>query len=333
MRKRIFTLLAVFALSANTAHAQLKEALATPYPAPEISGINTWLNSEPLTVKQLEGKVVLLDFWAYSCVNCVRTLPHLREWHEKYHDKGLVIIGLHAPEFDFEKDPANVKHAVAKWKVPYPVAMDNDLATWNNYSNQYWPAHYLIDKQGKVVYTHFGEGKYDVTEHNIRYALGLNEETATTPQQTTHQQDQTPETYLGYFRSEHFSSTMPTASDSVAEYTYSASLPLHHWTLQGKWNVGSQRITSAEKSASLKLHFKSQKVFLVLGSATGKPVQANITLGGAHANMGKDAPEGKLTVDKHILYELVAQSEHKEGTLEIVAQGEGLEAYAFTFGN
>lgn len=310
----------------------LQEALAVPYTAPEFSGISTWLNSEPLSMKQLEGKVVLVDFWAYSCVNCVRTLPHLREWHAKYHDKGLIIVGVHAPEFDFEKDPANVKHAVTKWKVPYPVAMDNDLATWNNYSNQYWPAHYLVNKQGNVVYTHFGEGKYDVMEHNIRTLLGLNAETTTVPQQTAYAQDQTPETYLGYFRAEHFASTQPVTSESMADYSYPTALPLHHWALQGQWKVGSQRITAGAKGASLKLHFKSQKVFLVLGSATGKPIQASITLNNATTNTGKDAPDGKLTVDQHILYELIAQPEHKEGELEITTEGEGLEAYAFTFG-
>ncbi len=332
MHRKLFCVFAaaLFACMVRTGNAQGE--LETPYPAPEFSGIAQWFNSEPLSVKQLRGKVVLVDFWAYSCVNCVRTLPYLRQWHTKYHDKGLVIVGVHAPEFDFEKNPANVKHAMEKWKVPYPVAMDNELATWNNYSNQYWPAHYLVDKQGEVVYTHFGEGNYDVTERMIRRLLGLDEEPAAAQQQAAYAQDQTPETYLGYFRAGHFASTPSFVSDNMADYTYPSSLPLHHWALQGQWNVGSQRITAGAKGASLKLHFKSEKVFLVLGSTTGKPVQATITLNNASSGMGRDAPAGKLTVDKHMLYELIAQPGHNEGMLEITTEGAGLEAYAFTFG-
>jgi cytochrome c biogenesis protein CcdA/thiol-disulfide isomerase/thioredoxin len=152
---------------------QLENGLKNPYPAPELKGIQYWLNSKPLTLSDLKGKVVLIDFWTYSCINCVRTLPYITGWDRQYRDKGLVIIGVHAPEFEFEKNVANIKSAMARYGIDYPVAVDNNLETWLNYKNRYWPAHYLIDKNGQVVYTHFGEGDYDVTENNVRYLLGL----------------------------------------------------------------------------------------------------------------------------------------------------------------
>jgi len=142
----------------------LQQGLGKPYAAPEFAGINAWLNSPPLTMRSLKGKVVLIDFWTYSCINCVRTLPYITDWDRKYRDMGLVIVGVHAPEFEFEKKLDNVKAALAQHGIRYPVALDNNLATWTNFNNLYWPAHYLIDKDGKVVYTHFGEGEYDVTE-------------------------------------------------------------------------------------------------------------------------------------------------------------------------
>lgn len=154
---------------------QLLEGLKDPYPAPQIGGVQKWINSEPLNLELLkkQGKVVLVTFWAYSCINCIRTLPYLNDLYEKYHDKGLVIIGIHSPEFEFEKDEQNVEKAVKEDKIKYPVALDNDLVTWGKFNNRFWPARYLINKEGKIVYTHFGEGKYDITESNIRYLLGL----------------------------------------------------------------------------------------------------------------------------------------------------------------
>jgi cytochrome c biogenesis protein CcdA/thiol-disulfide isomerase/thioredoxin len=161
----------------NIANAQpsgLIDAVPNPYKAPEFSGIEAWLNSKPLTMAQLKGKVVLIDFWTYSCINCARTLPYITQWDREYRDKGLVIIGVHAPEFEFEKNRANVEAAIAAHHIGYPVAMDNRLDTWTAYNNSYWPALYLIDQQGRVVYTHFGEGNYAETENNIRHLLGLN---------------------------------------------------------------------------------------------------------------------------------------------------------------
>jgi thiol-disulfide isomerase/thioredoxin len=140
-------------------------------PAPEFTGIDTWLNSKPLTLQQLRGKVVLVDFWTYTCINCIHTLPQVESWHEKYKDKGLVVIGVHTPEYPFERETSKVSAAIAQYGLRYPVAQDNRYATWNAYGNQYWPAFYLIDKQGRVVYSHFGEGDYDETEAAIRAQL------------------------------------------------------------------------------------------------------------------------------------------------------------------
>ena len=191
---------------AASAQSGLQDGVERPYAAPELAGIDDWINSEPLTIAQLRGKVVLIDFWTYSCINCVRTLPYLIAWDKKYREKGLVIIGVHSPEFEFEKKIDNIKTAVAKYGITYPVAVDSELATWTAFDNQYWPAHYLIDKNGQVVYTHFGEGHYDITENNIRYLLGLKgpAETDVASNGELSGFGQTPETYLGYARAERF---------------------------------------------------------------------------------------------------------------------------------
>lgn len=302
----------------------LVDGLRTPYPAPEIGGIDQWINSSPLTISSLKGKVVLIDFWTYSCINCVRTLPYITEWDRKYRDKGLVIIGIHAPEFEFEKNSANVQAAILAHGIHYPVAMDNHLVTWDNFHNEYWPAHYLIDKNGNVVYTHFGEGKYEITENNIRYLLGLRAETFSSTDKPTFSASETPETYLGYARAESFAGEQPVARDKDSTYRFPDALPLNRWALRGTWNIGAQAITAREKDAALRLHFVAKNVFLVLGNE-GSPVHLSITLNGK--------PVQGITVDHHTLYQLVSQDASKEGVLEIRSDSPGLEAYAFTFGS
>lgn len=287
------------------------DGLAKPYPAPEFSGINTWFNTAPLTMAELKGKVVLIDFWTYSCINCVRTLPFITDWDRKYRDKGLIIVGVHAPEFEFEKNADNVKSALAAHHIAYPVALDNRLDTWTNFNNSYWPAHYLIDRQGRVVYTHFGEGDYAVTEHNIRLLLGLNK-IAILSDAVLSRAPQTPETYLGRARATHFSSDPK-------------SLPLHYWALSGKWRIEDERIIAEEAGAKLLFNFTAGKVFLVMGASMKQPVEINIALNGKSL--------GKRTIDRHTLYKLVDQHSSKEGVLEITVETPGLEAYSFTFGD
>ena len=291
---------------------ELINGLNFTYHAPEFSGIDAWLNTKPLTMASLKGKVVLVDFWTYSCINCIRTLPYITDWYRKYHDKGLVIVGVHAPEFEFEKNQENVKNAINAHHITYPVALDNKLDTWTNFSNHYWPAHYLIDKEGYVVYSHFGEGEYGVTENNIRYLLGLNKITnAPKNKNIVSKVHQTHETYLGDSRAANFSRD-------------SESLEPNHWALIGKWRIESERIISEEQGAKLLLNFTARKVFLVMGSATQKPIDLSIKLN----NKTLD----KITINQHKLYTLVVQDKAKQGLLEITTNAPGLEAYAFTFG-
>ncbi|MHB1291692.1 MAG: cytochrome c biogenesis protein DipZ [Sulfuricella sp.] len=313
----------------------LREGLATPYAAPEFAGIEAWLNSNPLTMQKLKGKVVLIDFWTYSCINCVRTLPYITDWDRKYRDQGLVIIGVHAPEFEFEKKLDNVKAALAQHGIRYPVALDNQLSTWVNFANRYWPAHYLIDREGKVVYTHFGEGKYEVTENNIRYLLGL--KTGGEPvkvEAPAGNPDQTQETYLGYDRADSFGGDKPVAPDAAMAYRFPDELGEDEWALNGKWKVDAQKIVAAGKGAALRLDFNARKVFLVLGTTSGKPICVSIRLNGeaVGTHAGKDAPGGVLTIERNTLYELIDQKAPKNGVLEIITDAPGLEAYAFSFG-
>ncbi len=313
----------------------IEDALPQPYPAPDFAGITQWLNSPALTMKQLRGKVVLVDFWTYSCINCIRTLPHITAWDAQYRDKGLVIIGIHSPEFEFEKNPENVKQAVARYSIHYPVALDNQLDTWQNFRNLYWPAHYLINQEGMVVYTHFGEGNYDVTENNIRYLLGEKDMQTASPTEIPYALGQTPETYLGYRRSDSYLGPTTIQPDIDTSYRFPKFLPSDSWSLQGGWKVEAEKITSTAPGAALQLNFKARNVFLVLGSASGKPVNASITLNGETVgkNAGKDIKNGTLVIDSHRLYDLIHQQTVTNSLLEITSDSPGLEAYAFTFGN
>lgn len=289
---------------------KLQDGLDQPYAAPEISGITHWLNSAPLDRSALQGKVILIDFWTYSCINCIRTLPYIKAWHEKYKDQGLVIIGVHAPEFAFEGKRENVEKAIQKFGITYPVAMDNDFSTWKNYKNRYWPAHYLIDRNGQVVYTHFGEGEYEITEANIRQLLDLKETTQLNAEKDRVAAGQTPETYLGTDRSE---------NESTAE---TKQLPLHHWALQGKWLRTGEYIQSQTKNAALTLHYRAKKVFLVMESQDQKPKTVLIR---------QPSGEKRLRVDDSKLYEIVLNPIQKNDLVSIIAENPGLRMFAFTF--
>ena len=322
--------------TSNSGGLSLQDGLKEPYPAPEFAGIQGWINSEPLTMEKLKGKIVLVDFWTYSCINCVRTLPYLTAWDYKYKDKGLVIIGVHAPEFEFEKNIGNIKTAMEKYGIHYPVAVDNNLSTWVNFKNKYWPAHYLIDANGNVVYTHFGEGHYDATENNIRYLLGLKDIADTNPIMAPTLRDQTPETYLGYNRAQNFSMMSDLQQDVVSSYQPTNFVPVHHWALGGLWKVEGEKITSAEKGSYLRLNFKAKKVFLVMGTTKGDEQLVQLKLNGAvlaQDQAGKDVTRGGIvTINGHTLYELVNQSTPENSQLEITADAPGIEMYAFTFG-
>lgn len=322
----------------DKAATALLKPLDTPYDAPEIAGIDTWFNTQsPVTLASLKGKVVLVDFWTYSCINCVRTLPYVTAWYERYKDDGFVVVGVHTPEFPFEREVENVQGAVAKHGITYPVGMDNNWATWKAFKNRYWPAHYLIDRDGRIVYTHFGEGNYDVTENNIRYLLGIRDAVPgaeITPAGKA-AAGQTAETYLGTYRARNFLPAGGLLKDAEKTYAFADPLPLHHWSLSGDWIAEKTGITALSSGAKLRLHFKAGKVFLVMGTLDGNPVDVRVMLDGQPVTArkaGKNIRSGMLTVTEETLYELITQPAVAEAVLEIEADRAGLQAYAFTFG-
>jgi cytochrome c biogenesis protein CcdA/thiol-disulfide isomerase/thioredoxin len=306
-----------------------------PYQAPEIAGIQAWINSPPLTWNNLKGKVVLIDFWTYSCINCIRTLPYLKEWYAKYHDMGFEIIGVHSPEFQFEHDLNNVKQAVINFGIHYPVALDNQFVTWRNFKNEYWPAHYLVNKQGEVVYLHFGEGEYDVTENNIRFLLGVREGDAIEQTDEIYPLNITPETYLGYQRvdARHFSSPEGIINNIPINYSYPARLAQDSWALVGKWIIAPDKIISVSPNAAIKLHFQAKKIYMVMGAK--KSVAVKLLLNGKPLadDSGADVLNSQMQVSQNRLYSVLNLKKDYEGELEIIAAAPGLEVYTFTFGS
>jgi cytochrome c biogenesis protein CcdA/thiol-disulfide isomerase/thioredoxin len=309
--------------SDNVIATRLVDALEKPYMAPQIEGISAWINSTPLQISTLRGKVILIDFWTYSCINCIRTLPYLKNWYEKYHDQGFEIIGIHSPEFEFERDVNNVRNAVIKFGIHYPVALDNHFATWQQFHNSYWPAHYLINQSGEVVYEHFGEGQYDVTENNIRYLLGLTSPVESSNQEVGDLSLLSPETYLGYARADRFSSFETVNKNKLAFYTSPPVLALHAWSLNGPWLVYSDRVASGAAGSSIILHFRAGKVYAVMGAAN--PIVVTVKV------KGKETKHMK--VSGHSLYTLIDLNNENEATLELIASAAGLEVYTFTFGS
>jgi cytochrome c biogenesis protein CcdA/thiol-disulfide isomerase/thioredoxin len=289
--------------------------------APNFSGISHWLNTQPLSIGDLRGKVVLIDFWTYSCINCLRTLPHLEDWDRAYRSKGLVIVGVHTPEFGFEHDLGNVTTATHRLGVRYPVALDNDYKTWNAYSNQYWPAEYLVDENGDVRHIHFGEGDYDGTEHDIRLLLRAGGDSHLPPlkreRDTTPSGDITPESYLGYFRIERYDGN-PLKADVEANYQLPTKLPRDNFAYGGRWTVESEKIV-AGPDARLRLHFDARTVNLVLG---GHGVVAVVVNG---------KMRGAIRVRQDRLYTLVSGKRVADGQIDLMFTP-GVQAYAFTFG-
>jgi cytochrome c biogenesis protein CcdA/thiol-disulfide isomerase/thioredoxin len=314
----------------------------------QINGATAWINSPPLTPESLRGKVVLVDFWTYSCINCIRSLPYIKAWYAKYKDDGLVVIGVHTPEFPFEKDEANVQKAVHDLGVLYPVAMDNDYRIWRNFNNQYWPAHYFIDATGHVRYHHFGEGNYDESEKWIR---GLLEEAnhkplpdaatqvaATGAEAAASDDTQSPETYIGYERAQNFASPDGFNQDDMQLYRAPAKLQKNQWALEGNWLDESQIATSlAPAGGSILYRFHARDLHLVLGpSKDGKPIRFRVTLDGKApgADHGVDTDaEGYGTVTDNRLYQLIRQQGTvQDRTFRIEFLVPGVQAYAFTFG-
>lgn len=312
---------------------------------PAFGGIAAWINSEPLTPEQLKGKVVLVDFWTYSCINCIRTFPYVTSWHDKYKDKGLVVIGMHTPEFDFEKSQANVERAMVKYGIKYPVALDNEYGTWNNFSNRYWPAHYLFDAKGQLRYYHFGEGEYDETEAAIQALLkeaGVAAEMALTEhgEDVNFQKIGSPETYLGYERMEHFGSPETVANDQVKNYSIPEVLRLNTFALLGSWQIEGERSVLANGQGDIAYHFSAANANLVMGAPVAAGVRAEITLDGAPVpadKRGADVVEidGRtyVQVGEERLYDLIdTHGEYGTHKLNLRFETDGVECYAFTFG-
>lgn len=315
---------------------------------PSLGGAAQWLNSPPLTAQALKGKVVLVDFWTYSCINCLRTLPYVKAWAEKYHDQGLVVIGVHTPEFAFERDVGNVTKAMKDLGITYPVAIDNDYKVWRAFNNQYWPAHYFADAQGRIRYHHFGEGKYAESERVIQQLLretgaakvadGLINARAEGVQLAPNMNEvRSPETYVGYRRAEHFVADIDLAPDKVMAYSPPSQLALNNWSLDGQWTVGPERAVSNAPASRIVYRFHARDLHLVLGpGADGKPVRFKVLIDGkppgdAH---GVDvAPDGSGSVIEQRLYQLVRQTAGvKDRTFSIEFLDPGVSAYAFTFG-
>lgn len=323
-------------------------ALPVEGAAPPLDGAVTWLNSPPLTLAQLKGKVVVVDFWTYSCINCLRSIPYVRAWAEKYKDQGLVVIGVHAPEFAFEKDVKNVRKAVADLKIGYPVAVDNDYAIWRAFGNQYWPAHYFIDAKGQVRHHHFGEGDYDRSERVIQQLLaeagrakvegGLVAVNAAGAQAASDGKDvNSPETYLGYARAENFASPGGALRDARKAYAPGGPLALNHWSLAGDWTIGEEQAGSNAAGGRIAYRFHARDLHLVLGpAANGAKVRFRVTLDGkppgADHGMDTDAA-GNGVIAGQRLYQLVRQKGAiGDRTFEIQFLDPGAQAYAFTFG-
>ena len=316
--------------------------------AGRLVGISDWINTGPIANEDLRGKVVMVDFWTYSCVNCIRTLPFLQGWHEKYKDNGFLLLGVHAPEFEFEKDLANVQTAVDKYGLTYPVGIDNDHRTWNSFKNRFWPAHYLIDVDGNLRFVHFGEGKYAETdaaidsllvEAGLRSADGeLPDAEAETAQEPP--EPRTAETYLGYLRLNNFGDP---AADIVPDEPYTFSSPEEltpdRFYLNGEWSIHPEFAqTVSDTGGELIFSYQGKELNLVMDAPTG-PIEVEVLLDGkpltpkaAGGDITRRGGKSFVTVEQSRLYGLVDQSESDRHTLELRIPAAQVRLFAFTFG-
>jgi cytochrome c biogenesis protein CcdA/thiol-disulfide isomerase/thioredoxin len=314
---------------------------------PPLDGIGPWINSPPLTREQLRGKVVVIDFWTYSCINCLRSIPYVRAWYDRYKDDGLVVIGVHAPEFAFERDFANVQKAVRDLGITYPVALDNDWHLWRALKNNYWPAHYFIDAQGRVRYYHHGEGSYDESERVIRQLLTeagrppsmrmAGAEANEAAEMAASGKVRSPETYIGYARADRFVSPGGQAKDQAKDYSIPSALELNQWALGGRWSIAPQAATAQSPGGRIAFRFHARDLHLVLGpAADGKPVRFRVTIDGhvPDADAGADIkPDGTGIVTDERLYQLIRlKGEVADHDFVIEFVDPEVRAFAFTFG-
>lgn len=301
--------------------------------APDLIPGGIWFNSKPLTIAELKGKVVIIDFWTYTCINCQRTFPYLKKWWENYKDKGLVIIGVHSPEFEFEKDKNNLSKAITDFGLTYPIVQDNDFATWRAYENNYWPAKYIIDKDGVIRYTHFGEGSYDETEKVIQDLLketGAKDVSSEINNPTYQVQTKTPEIYLGFSLIDNFASSEPIKRNVLATYTSPTNLGSNQISYEGNWNV-MEEYANPQKGAKLILNFESKEVFLVM-RAKGNSAKIKVYIDDKLQYFGEDNKNGTVTIDSDRLYKLINLPGSSRHNLRIEFEDNNAELFAFTFG-
>jgi len=315
---------------------------------PDLDGAIGWVNSAPLSRKSLRGRVVLVNFWTYTCINSLRPLAYVKSWAAKYKDAGLEVIGVHTPEFAFEKERSNVENAVRDLKITYPVAIDSDYKIWQAFHNEYWPAHYFIDGKGRIRYHHFGEGEYGESERVIQELLKENGAQLSTSGAISvagagaeaapdNANVRSPETYVGYHRAEHFASAEVIAKDSRRAYTPQPRLLLNQWALGGSWKVGEESAVLQTVPGKIIFRFHARDLHLVLGTTKdGKPVRFTVKLDGTAPgdDHGVDTDNnGAGTVQDHRLYQLIRQKGPVEDrTFEIEFLDSGVQAFAFTFG-
>ncbi len=353
----LFLPLAAALLTLAPAGRSLGGDLVPRTPAPELTG-KVWFNSPPLSLAQLRGKVVLVDFWEYTCINCIRTFPYLRRWNELYAPAGLIVVGVHTPEFAFAKNPANVANAVKRFGFSFPVVLDNDEAIWNAFHNAAWPADFLIDKNGRIAYMHIGEGDYGDTELAIRKLLkearpGLDFSSTryAIPGDANADMDAsvcrraTPETYLGFLRAANLAN--PGGEDQAHEVHYLAPqvVPIDSFALQGDWQAGDEFVrhvrSSALKQDAVELHYQAKTVYLVAGSDDGQTKALYVTQDGkslppdsSGVDVRTDAKgDSYIALDRKRMYYVVNNREFGEHTLALSPSASGVSLYSFTFGN
>ena len=333
---------------ATSASAQDKFALPVEGTFPSLSGATGWLNSEPLTAEALRGKVVLVDFWTYTCINWQRTQPYVRAWAEKYRDQGLVVIGVHTPEFEFEKNVDNIRPALKRFRVEYPVAIDSDYGIWKAFRNNYWPAVYIIDAAGNLRFHHFGEGEYGRTEAVIQQLLreagksGIGNDTVRVDAEGSEVAAdwanlRSPENYLGSDRTEGFASPSRSVTGKTRSYSAPKMLSLNQWALRGDWTVNPGAVALDKTGGAIVYRFHARDLHLVMGpSARGKSVRFRVLLDGrppGPAHGGDVDEQGYGTVSEQRLYQLIRQTQPiAPRRFEIEFLDSGVEAFAFTFG-
>jgi thiol-disulfide isomerase/thioredoxin len=308
---------------------------------PAFAGATGWLNSEPLGPAELRGRVVLVNFWTLTCINWLRQEPYVRAWSQAYRDDGLIVIGAHTPEFSFEHEIERVRQATQHLRIDYPVAVDSDYAIWSAFDNHYWPALYFVDREGVIRDQHFGEGRYEESERVIQRLLGVDREPVTVEglgveAEADWDQLRTPETYLGYERSEHFASPDGAAFDERRAYEIPERLRFNHWALAGEWTIGRENVVLDQAGGSIAYRFHARDMHLVLSPGAREPTPFRVLLDGEAPgpSHGVDVDEdGNGLLRDGRLYQLVRQSDTvRERTLEITFREPGAEAYAFTFG-